>query len=247
MNRIFAGTLTVFLSLYCSYSAVRGDVVIAPTEDVMTSAFFQGADQVRGFVGDARPTFRVSSDNAFNAGPETIFLQFDASDFGSFSGPVSSAILTMESVDGGFNANASPGNPFLVSAHGVALNPLTSIADNTSGGTIAARDFFNQHILAADSEAITSVDGFGTIEFNVTSLVNDWISGGNSNYFIALTGTNDPQTGNGGNGYLHGFLNNSDTASNQGFTSLRVSAVPEPSSTFALIGLGVLLVSRRRR
>ena len=227
---------------------VAADIVVTPTEDVMTSAFFQGPNQVRGYVGDNRPTFRVSSDNAFGAGPETIYLEFSANEFSSFSNPIASATLTLTSVDGGFGANAGPGNPFLVSAHGVNLDPLVNISDDTSGGTISSLDFFNNNILAADSAAVTSVEGFGSIDFDVTSLVNDWISGNNTEFFIAMTAKNDPQTGNGGNGYLHGFRNNSDTGANEGFSFLTVTAVPEPGSAlFLLAGLAGLAVKRRRR
>ncbi|MEM8495596.1 MAG: hypothetical protein AAF663_09450, partial [Planctomycetota bacterium] len=58
---------------------------INPTEDVMTSAFFQGPNQVRGYAGDARPTFRVSSDLAFGVGPETVYIGFDSADFAAIS------------------------------------------------------------------------------------------------------------------------------------------------------------------
>jgi len=207
--------------------------IIAPTEAVMTSAFFFSPNFVRGYAGDSRPTFRVSSDNAFGTGPETVYLAFDTNDFASFGGPVASAVLSMQSVDGGFGANAGPGDPFLVSAHAVDADPLASITDDTNpGGPTAWDDFFANNIEAADAAATTVVDGFGVVEFDVTALVNDWISGANGVFSIALTAKNDPQTGNGGSGYLHGFLNNTETP---GSTFLTVTDVPEPTSL--LIGI----------
>lgn len=207
--------------------------IVAPTEDVMTSAFFFGPNFVRGYAGDDRPTFRVSSDNAFGTGPETVYIGFDPSDFAAYGAPVASAVLSMQSVDGGFGANAGPADPFLVSAHAVDADPFTSITDNTNpGGLIAWDDFFASNIEAADAAAATVINGFGAVEFDVTALVNDWIGGTNSVFAIAVTAKNDPQTGNGGSGYLHGFLNNTEVP---GSTFLTVNAVPEPTSL--LIGL----------
>jgi hypothetical protein len=243
------GLITLLTIVACHPGNVSGDILrISPTEDVMTSVFFTGTNQVRGFLGDNRPTFRVSSDNAFGSGPETIYLRFSTADFLGLSKPVGKALLTLTSVDGGFGANAGPGNPFLVSAHGVNLDPIANITDNTSSGTISPLDFFNNNILDADPLAITRVEGFGQITFNVTALVNDWISGNNSNFYIAMTAKNDPQTGNGGNGYLHGFRNNSNTTLDEGFSFLSVTTIPEPSGLVIVSGIiGVLLCLRRCR
>ena len=100
-------------------------------------------------------------------------------------------------------------------------------------------DFFNNNILPADAAALTTIDGFGTFTFDVTSLVNDWISGSNTFHFIALTGNNDPGTTD----FLHGFLNNSE---NPGATTLTV--VPEPTtlSFLGLSAIGVLAWRRKR-
>ncbi|MEM1097186.1 MAG: hypothetical protein AAGH92_00215, partial [Planctomycetota bacterium] len=131
--------------------------VINPVEDVMTSAFFFPPDSVRGFAGDNRSVFRVSSDLAFGVGPETIYINFDANDFTGLATPVTSAILTMQSVDGLFNANASVSDPFIVSAHAVSADPITSITDDTNLlGPISAPDFFANNILAADPAALTT-------------------------------------------------------------------------------------------
>lgn len=240
--------LAAIASLFTAIPNATADTIIAPTEDVMTSAFFQGTNLVRGYNGEAnRPNFRVSNDNAFGVGPETIYVQFSAGDFSGMSS-VDQAILTMESVDGGFGANASAGDPFIVSAHGVNADPFTEITDDTNpSGTIAWDDFFANNILTANAAALTTVDAFGPVEFDVTSLVNDWLAGGNPHFVIALTGKNDPQLGNGGNGFLHGFRNNSNTAANEGFTFLTVSAIPEPGSMFIIGCVGVVAAIRRRK
>ena len=159
--------------------------VLEPDEGVMTSGFFQGTDLVRGYAGDNRPTFRVSNNNPFmTAGAETIYLSFASFDPMAFTEPVSSAILSLTSVDGGFNANASATNPFLVSAHGVSSSPFNSIIDDTNAsGTTDWVTFFDDEILTATDSV--SVDSFGVINFDVTDLVNDWISGNNGEFTTA--------------------------------------------------------------
>lgn len=220
-------------------------VDIAVDQDVMTSSFFQGTDRVRGYAEDNRPVMRVSTDGAFGlSGAETIYLTFDY-DFSTFSGPVL-ATLTMQSTAGGQNQDAGPGNPFIVSAHGMDADPLASITDNTNpGGTVSWINFYNNHILAADSAAHTAIEGFGTVTFNVSALVNSWIDGTNTVHAIALTGKNDTS----GNDFLHGFLNNDNGGVAMGYTYLTVTAVPEPE-TYAMLlaGLGLTgwMVRRKR-
>lgn len=231
------------LACAAAVSQQAAAVVVPVTEDVMTSSFFSlDEDWVRGYPGDNRPTFRVSTDNPFGTtGAETIYLKFDPAAFSSFSGPVN-AILTLQSISGGFGADAGPGNPFTVSAHAVSVDPFTSIIDNTNpGGTISWIDFYNDNILAADAAAHTVVDGFGAVTFNVSGIVNGWVSGSTTVFAIALTGKNDFS----GNDFLHGFRNNTEAL---GSTFLTVTAVPEPE-TYALLlaGLGVVAWGVRRK
>ncbi len=233
-------SLTAALFVVLAVEPARA-AIIAPDEDVMTSAFFSGSDLVRGYAGDNRPVFRASSDNAFGVGPETIYVDFSSEDFTAFAGPVT-AILTMQSVDGGFGANAGPGNPFTVSAHGVNANPFTSITDDTNpGGPVSWSDFFANNILDADPAALTVVDAIDVaVTVDVSALVNDWASGAVADQVIALTGKNDfsPPPG-----FLHGFLNNTETP---GSTFLTVTPIPEPSTGLLLLG-GLTLLGRRRR
>ncbi|MEM7019134.1 MAG: hypothetical protein AAF512_17555 [Pseudomonadota bacterium] len=218
--------------------------VFNPLEDVMTSSFFQGNNLVRGYSGDGRNVHRVSTNNPFGtSGAETIYLDFSDSDFSSFSGSPVSATLTLTSTSGGFFADAGPGNPFTVSAHGVDADPLASITDDTNpGGPIAWNDFYANNILAASAAASTVISSFGLVTFDISALVNDWISGSNSFQFVAMTGLNDTS----GNEFLHGFLNNTE---NPGASFLEVSAVPLPAAAWLFISavVGTLGIGRMRR
>jgi hypothetical protein len=249
MNRFALTSVAIACGLALSQAAAAITInpAINPTEDVMTSSFFTGTNLVRGYPGDSRPVLRVSTDAAFgNAGGETIYLSFNAADFASYSGPVT-ATLTMQSTDGGFGANAGPTTPFTVSAHAVNADPLASITDNTNPlGTISWLDFYNNNILAADSSASTVINGFGAVSFNVSTIVNSWIDGSNSVFAIAMTGKNDTSNAD----FLHGFVNNNDSAAAFGSTYLTVTAVPE-AETWAMLlaGLGMTgwMVRRKRQ
>lgn len=248
MNKYFNSlNLLGALAIALPVGQVAAADVIPVTEDVMTSVFFQGANRVRGYAAESnRPVMRVSNHNTNGTtGAETIYLSFDY-DFSTYAGPIYNATLTMQSTDGGFNANAGVGNPFLVSAHAVAANPFASITDDTNlSGPISWLDFYNNHIRAADTAARTSIDGFGPVNFNVTSIVNSWISGANNHRFIAMTGKNDTS----GKNFLHGFLNNNNGGVAMGHTFLTVSAVPEPEAyAMLLAGLGLIgWVARRKK
>ena len=45
----------VFLSSLVVSPVGEASIVLAPKNSVMTSGFFQGVDQVRGYEGDTRP------------------------------------------------------------------------------------------------------------------------------------------------------------------------------------------------
>ncbi|TWT90536.1 hypothetical protein Mal64_09280 [Pseudobythopirellula maris] len=234
-------TLILLAAAVAALPSAASATTIPVLEDVMTSAFFQGTNLVRGYDIDDRPPHRVASDNAFGAGPETVYLTFDPSLFAPLGSSAPQAILSVESVAGGFGAEASPANPFQMSAHGVALDPLASITDDTNpAGPIAWTDFFANQILPASGLATTVVSGTGTLKFDVTEVVNDWLSGANSVFALALTGKND--TLSDGN-VLHGVANNSETPGVSHF----ISIVPEPSAlTLVVVSLVAGVVRRRR-
>jgi len=239
------GSLPLAVCALLSANTSAAATVIPVEEDVMTSVFFQGTNKVRGYAAENnRPVMRVSNHNTNGTtGPATIYLTSHY-DFSSFAGPVS-AILTLQSAEGGFGADAGAGNPFTVSAHGVNADPLASITDDTNpAGAIDWLSFYGNNILAADSAASTAVNCTDcAVTFDVSALVNDWISGANTLHTIALTGKNDTS----GNDFLHGFLNNNTGGAAMGYTYLSVSAVPEPEHyALLLAGLGALGLRLRR-
>lgn len=207
-------------------------------EDVMTSSFYSGDNRVRGYATDDRNVHRVSKYGSYI---ETMYITFNANDFASLK-KVNNATLTITSADGGFGANASKEKPFIVSAHAVDSNPLTSIKDDTNPtGNINWKDFYNNNILQANNESLVTVDSFGKININVSSIVNSWIDGSNNVFALAITGKNH----NLGTSILHGFLNNSE---NPGATYLTVQEVPVPAAAWlfasALVGIAGIKKSK---
>ncbi len=230
----------VFLSSLVVSLVGEASIVLAPKNSVMTSGFFQGVDQVRGYEGDSRPILRASSPAPFGLEqPEGIYFDFTSFDPASFDNRTTSAILSVTSISGGFNADADPENPFLVSIHGVGENPLLAIADDTNpGGIMSAIEFESTHIFNAVSSV--SVNSLGLVTFDVTDLINDWIDGENSNYFIALTGRNDRS----GSDFLHGFSNSSEVPA---ATFLTIAQIPEPSELILLTTGSLALLAHRSR
>ena len=130
---------SALIAVLAAAEAGQAATTIPVVEDVMTSSFFTGTNLVRGYgVETNRPTLRVSTFNPFGtAGAETIYLSFDPAAFDSYSGPVPQALLTLQSVAGGFMADATDANPFAASAHAVNADPLVSIEKSVrdaSGG-----------------------------------------------------------------------------------------------------------------
>jgi hypothetical protein len=241
LSRRLLGTICILLA--ASATTAWAEAVVPVDLNVMTSGFFQGTNVVRGYAGEGRTVERVSTPGAFGvAGAETVYLTFDF-DFASLGEPVPQATLRVESVPGGFGADAAPGSPFLMSAHGLTADPIASITDDTNpSGPIHWVDFYDNNILPADPAAMTVVEGHGTLEFDITGLVNSWINGTNTVFALALTGKNDTSGGE----FLHGILNDAETPG----ASHSISIVPEPAScTLLVLGLAgtVALVIRRRR
>jgi hypothetical protein len=233
MRTILSG---LALALAVALPQAHAETIIPVDEDVMTSGFFTGTNPVRGYAGDGRPVHRVSTDAPFGTvAAETVYLTFDF-DFASLGGPVPKATLYVESVSGGFGADATVDAPFLMSAHNVTADPLSSITDDTNPtGPISYVDFFANDILLADEAARTTVTGFGTLEFDVTQLVNRWITGASTVHAIALTGKHDTS----GLEFLHGIANDSETPGVSHF----LSVVPEPSSVALAWAIGASAVA----
>ena len=110
--------------------------------------------------------------------------------------------------------------------------PLETLPWTPAGGPIDWLGFFDNNVQVADPAALTVIDGFEAFEFDVTSLLEDWLSGSNSVFALAITVKNDSA----GTDFLHGFLSNSE---NPGSNFLTVQQVPEPSSVLLLLCVGI--------
>ncbi|MCH1499279.1 MAG: PEP-CTERM sorting domain-containing protein [Akkermansiaceae bacterium] len=220
----------------------------------MTSGFFQGVDQVRGYEGDTRPILRASSPAPFGLEqPEGIYFDFTSFDPASFDNRTTSAILSVTSISGGFNADADPENPFLVSIHGVGENPLLAIADDTNpDGIMSAIEFESTHIFNAVSSV--SVNSLGLVTFDVTDLINAGSYGTSKDGIEGVVFFTDLQLGASatkieasfGDTIFPGFPGSFKSVDGVQICVFNSEPVPEPTST-ALALLGALFVLRRKR
>ncbi|MEM6259723.1 MAG: PEP-CTERM sorting domain-containing protein [Planctomycetota bacterium] len=218
--------------------------VIPVESDFFTTAWSFGAP----FVRDAgRTSIGVSTPAPFLTGgapdfgfEETTYFTFNFNP-GDFTGAVPSAVLEVGTVVRPFGTGPNVSSPFAISAHRVTGDP-SGIDGALSSGAGSYIDFKTTEIGAV--EDTVSVTGAGVVQWDITSLVNEWIANGDTNfdYSVAMTGRVGNPADTGSTGFFHAFVNSGEGTG----TAARIIVVPEPAS-LGLIMIGGLLVARRRR
>ncbi|MEM9066055.1 MAG: hypothetical protein AAGB51_11255 [Planctomycetota bacterium] len=220
-------------------SAQVFDIPVA--RDYMSSGFF-GSDFLRGEEAPSgRATNRVTSPEIFGVTGETTYFEFDF-DPTVFSGPVTEAFFQVETVATGFFPDVSAVNPAEISLHSLTADPLAAVDQSLGSGTGSWLDFRDSQVTTSSIVSTTTVDGFGIFSWDITSLVNEWIANGDTNfsYTIATSALLDPE-----GGAAVAFVNSSFSGIGDAFTA-RITVVPAPGLGL-LGGVGLLCVGRRRR
>lgn len=221
--------------------ALAQPIEVLVSQDYMSSGFFQ-SDFLRGEEpNSARASNRATSPTIFGVNGETAYFEFDF-DFGSLSGPVTSAVFRVETVTTGFFGDPSDTNPAEVSIHSLTADPLSAIDQNLGSGPGSWLDFRDTQITTGSIVSTTTVDGLGIFEWDVTTIVNEWILNGDANFAYTL-GTSallDPE------GEAAVAFVNSSFADLGGELTARIFIIPAPGAA-VLFALSGVLIGRRRR
>ena len=211
--------------------------------DYMTSGFFSMDPTVRG-DNDGREINRVSSIQPFGVFDENTYLEFNDYDWSLLAGPVDSAVFRIEVVSGGFGADSSEENPFDISLHSLSQDPWTTIDPSLFSGTGSYQGFAADQITSDSVVSTTSVGGAGVYEWDITSLVNDWIVSGDANYAqtIALSGILDASGGT----FLQGLVNSTSPGLTGDEVIGQIVVVPAPAGLLSFAVFGVIAGRRRR-
>jgi len=215
---------------------------IGVDQDYMSSGFFQ-SDFLRGeSAGSNRASNRATSPVIFGVTGETAYFSFDF-DPSQFTGPIDEAIFRVESVTTGFFSDPTPAAPAEISIHSLTADPLASVDQSLASGPGSWLEFRNDQITTSSIVSTTTVDGLGIFDWDITSLVNEWIANGDSNfsYTIGTSALLDPE----GEAAV-GFVNSSWSGLTDEFTA-RIFVIPSPGvGAVALAGVASLGLRRRR-
>lgn len=235
--------ITAGLVLATLGGSAMANVTVMTDRDYMTSGFFSFDPLVRG-DNDGRGVNRVSSQSPFGTFNENTYMEFNDTDWSAFDGPVDSAVFRVQLTSGGFGADSSESNPFDISVHSLGSDPWTTIDHHATGGAGFYQNFVNSEITASSVVATTTVAGTGVYEWDITSLVNEWIANGDANfaYTIALSGILDTSGGT----FLQGVVNSTDPNLTGEEVLGQIAIVPAPG-VLGLLACGGLVASRRRR
>ncbi|MEM1329135.1 MAG: hypothetical protein AAGG07_01100 [Planctomycetota bacterium] len=227
--------------------AVAGTAIAQPSEilasqDYMSSGFFT-SDFLRGEEANSgRASHRATSPTIFGVTGETAYFAFDFDPM-AFAGPVSEAVFRVETVAPGFFAEPSPESPADISIHSLTADPLASVDQSLAGGAGSWLDFRDSQITTSSVVSTTSLDGLGVFDWDITSLVNEWIANGDSNFAYTIgTGALLDEDG----GAAAAFVNSSYIGLTGDEVTARIVIIPAPGA-LALLGMGGVACVRRRR
>lgn len=238
MHHLPAASITA--AIIVSVAAAQPTEILV-SRDYMTSGFFFGVNLIRGDQNPStREVNRVTSTAPFGVTGENAYFEFDF-DPTAFSGPVSEAFFRVETLAPGFFDTPSALNPAEISLHSLTADPLASIDDNLASGPGSYIDFRDSQITTSSIISTTTIDGLGIFSWDITSLVNEWIANGDTNFSYtigtsALLDTN-PNTG-------VAFINSSFEGLSGQLTPRIVIPAPGAASLLAASGL---LATRRKR
>ncbi|MEM6690117.1 MAG: PEP-CTERM sorting domain-containing protein [Planctomycetota bacterium] len=251
VHRTFCIVLAGFISL--ASLPVRGQTAVVPVEaDFFSTAWAFGApflrDAGRTSLGVTTPDpflQAAGSGSPLGTWEEVTYFTFDFQP-GSFTSPIRTALLEVETLSRPFGSIPTPSNPFAVSAHRVTADP-TAIdpALNASSAGPSYLNFGASEI--AGAEDTVSITDVGIYTWDVTELVEEWIANGDANFdfSLAMTGRIGNPADTASSGFFHAFAN---SGANSGQAAqLLITSVPEPTSFASLCVLGGMTALRRRR
>ena len=226
-------------------SAAAFPVTVFVDQDYMSSGFFF-SDFLRGESSTnpsdtVRAANRATSPVIFGVTGETSYFNFGF-DPSQFSGPIDSAVFRVETVANGFFPDPTPSSPAEVSLHRLSADPLAVVDQSLESGPGSWLDFRDSEITMSSIVSTTTVDGLGVFEWDVTSIVNEWIANGDANFAYSLGSSAilDPE----GDAAV-GFVNSSWVGLTDEVTA-RIVIIPSPG-VLTLTALCVAGVSTRRR
>ncbi len=207
MNQYLGMAIIGLLTLQSAHATIT----LTVSRDEMSSGFLFEAPSLRGGQeASSRNVNEVSAPLPFGVRGDRTYLSFPTFTPTSFTGTIAKATLRLETLERGFGlVSPSEEEPFQVSIHAFSQSPneidamvtegeqsLGYFEENYYGDVIDAMvtegeqslGYFEENYYGdvIDTQELT---GFGIVEWDLTSVVNAWISGANAVFALAITGS----------------------------------------------------------